>query len=159
MRDLINGVKTLYEKTRRKMHELKHRHKTRYTAIDEGPYGDAGLPRYILQQKQNFDMKEINILCFGDSLTAGYHSSGPPFHPYAVFMKHQLQRQFPLTKFNVRVDGVPGDKVCPPGTYIRRMVLQCKCIPTLPATISHIVHLHDSFARMSITCNGAIHLQ
>jgi lysophospholipase L1-like esterase len=37
-------------------------------------------------------MKHASILCFGDSLTAGYFANGSEFHPYAGTLQRILGR-------------------------------------------------------------------
>lgn len=71
--------------------------------------------------------KELSILCFGDSLTAGYYHSGCDYHPYALTLKDKLQAAFPTTTFTVDEDGLPGDLVVSPaGKFLPR--IQAKCL-------------------------------
>ncbi|GAQ03721.1 hypothetical protein ALT_1042 [Aspergillus lentulus] len=66
--------------------------------------------------------KELSILCFGNSLTAGYYHFGCDYHPYALTLKDKLQAAFPTTTFTVDVDGLPGDLVISPvGTFLPRI--------------------------------------
>ncbi|KAI4870358.1 SGNH hydrolase [Hypoxylon rubiginosum] len=61
----------------------------------------------------------LSILCFGDSLTAGY----PAGQPYAAKLKEKLEDAFRDHLFSCveyEVDGVPGDLVTR-GSYIDRM--------------------------------------
>ncbi len=44
-----------------------------------------------------------NILCYGDSLTAGYNDDGKNFYPYSLFLKDLL-----INKYNVDYIGVSG---------------------------------------------------
>lgn len=55
----------------------------------------------------------LRILCFGDSLTAGY-SSHKPDHPYAHALTKTLTRAFPSLTVDAHVDGVAGDFVSLP---------------------------------------------
>ena len=65
---------------------------------------------------------KLHILCFGDSLTAGFWHGGLEFHPYAIKLKEELQKAFPDTEIIVDVDGVSGDFVSsPPGRFLRRI--------------------------------------
>ncbi|KAF4161812.1 hypothetical protein CNMCM6936_002965 [Aspergillus lentulus] len=66
--------------------------------------------------------KELSILCFGNSLTAGYYHFGCDYHPYALTLKDKLQAAFPTTTFTIDVDGLPGDLVISPvGTFLPRI--------------------------------------
>ncbi|KAH1271686.1 hypothetical protein KXW91_006008 [Aspergillus fumigatus] len=65
--------------------------------------------------------KELSILCFGASLTAGYYHFGCEYHPYALRLKEKLQAAFPTTKFTVDEDGLPGDLVIKPGRFLPRI--------------------------------------
>ncbi|OJJ49098.1 hypothetical protein ASPZODRAFT_13835 [Penicilliopsis zonata CBS 506.65] len=67
-------------------------------------------------------MDPISILCFGNSLTAGYFHFGLEYHPYALRFKERLQAAFPSQAFTVDVEGLSGDLVItPPGCYLARM--------------------------------------
>jgi len=62
------------------------------------------------------------ILCFGNSLTAGWTDLGHPAHPYALSLLDGLGNSFPSTDFTADVQGVPGDRVVsPPGYYLPRI--------------------------------------
>ncbi|GFF51370.1 hypothetical protein IFM46972_09281 [Aspergillus udagawae] len=66
--------------------------------------------------------KELSILCFGDSLTAGYYHFGCDYHPYALTLKAKLEAAFPTTTFIVDEDGLPGDLVIgPAGEFLPRV--------------------------------------
>ncbi|GIK06327.1 hypothetical protein Aspvir_001974 [Aspergillus viridinutans] len=65
--------------------------------------------------------KELSILCFGDSLTAGYYHFGCDYHPYALTLKDKLQAAFPTTTFTVDEDGLPGDLVISPAGFLPRI--------------------------------------
>lgn len=77
----------------------------------------------------------LNILCFGDSLTAGWYMSGPEWHPYANSLVESLKNSFPSLKITADVQGLPGDRVVsPPGGYLPRIDILCElwfliCIP------------------------------
>jgi hypothetical protein len=65
---------------------------------------------------------KLHILCFGDSLTAGFWHGGLEFHPYAIKLKEELRKAFPDTEIIVDVDGLSGDLVSsPPGRFLRRI--------------------------------------
>jgi hypothetical protein len=70
--------------------------------------------------------KELSILCFGNSLTAGYYHFGLHYHPYALTLKDKLQAAFPEITLTVDVDGLPGDLVTsPPGRSLPRIKARC----------------------------------
>lgn len=70
--------------------------------------------------------KELTILCFGNSLTAGFYHYGLEFHPYAWKLEERLKAAFPSYKIRVHIDGLPGDlAISPPGRFLPR--LQSKC--------------------------------
>ena len=68
--------------------------------------------------------KSLRILCFGDSLTAGYSEYGYFHYPYAKRLQAPLENYLPLTKITVDVAGLSGDRVIA-GQYLRRMQAQC----------------------------------
>lgn len=53
----------------------------------------------------------LNILCFGDSLTAGYSRYGTVHFPYAIHLKEVLQTAFPSTWLHIEVEGMSGAQV------------------------------------------------
>lgn len=55
--------------------------------------------------------KELRILCFGNSLTAGFHHYGLGLHPYSLMLKTYLEAALPETKFDIATNGLPGDMV------------------------------------------------
>jgi len=61
----------------------------------------------------------LRVLCFGDSLTAGYAVN----HPYAFALRASLEKAFPqYDRIVTDVQGLPGDMVIsPPGNYLPRM--------------------------------------
>lgn len=71
--------------------------------------------------------QSLSILCFGDSLTAGFYHHGLEYHPYAKKLYECLQAAFPTAEFMIEVDGAPGDLVTsPPGSFLSR--IQGKCL-------------------------------
>ncbi|KAH8593697.1 SGNH hydrolase-type esterase domain-containing protein [Bisporella sp. PMI_857] len=56
-------------------------------------------------------LNALHILCFGDSLTAGFTKWGAVFHPYAWNMLDQLEEAFPLTQISTDIQGASGDQV------------------------------------------------
>lgn len=54
---------------------------------------------------------KLRILCFGDSLTAGYSCWGTIFHPYQEKLEHMLTMAFPDLKIETVEDGVSGASV------------------------------------------------
>jgi len=57
-----------------------------------------------------FDMSKITkrILCYGDSLTAGFCHGGHKFAPYAIFLKDKLQSSNNGCDFEVDYYGFSG---------------------------------------------------
>ena len=53
-------------------------------------------------------MGKTRILAFGDSLTAGYHSSGMGFEPYGAHMEAELNQATPGCACSVDVCGMSG---------------------------------------------------
>lgn len=70
--------------------------------------------------------KSLRILCFGDSLTAGYTSYGWEFHPYADHLRVGLQHALSTLDIVVDVAGLSGDQV--QGNYLSR--IKAKCVDT-----------------------------
>ncbi|RYO74896.1 hypothetical protein DL764_010674 [Monosporascus ibericus] len=58
----------------------------------------------------------LRILCFGDSLTAGW----PSMDPYAAKLEEKLDEALSHVEVRCEVEGVPGDEVAR-GSYQRRM--------------------------------------
>lgn len=74
-------------------------------------------------------MKFIHILCFGDSLTAGWMSGTMIYHPYNESMAESLEKSLLTIDFTTDVQGLPGDQVAsPPGRFVPRMDILCKYI-------------------------------
>ena len=55
------------------------------------------------------DTAPLSILCFGDSLTQGFHYLGLGQHPYATTLAARLRAALPGRAVTVRADGRPGD--------------------------------------------------
>lgn len=54
--------------------------------------------------------KTLRILCFGDSLTQGFHGFGTGESPYSTQLAQRLQEVLPEgTRLEMRTSGVPGD--------------------------------------------------
>lgn len=70
--------------------------------------------------------KSLRILCFGDSLTAGYTSYGWEFHPYADHLRVGLQHTLSTSDIEVDIAGLSGDQV--QGSYLSR--IKAKCVDT-----------------------------
>ncbi|SPN96773.1 related to esterase [Cephalotrichum gorgonifer] len=54
----------------------------------------------------------LRVLCFGDSLTSGYHAWGCGSHPYSTSLAARLHAAFPRRRIEVATSGVPGDIAC-----------------------------------------------
>lgn len=70
----------------------------------------------------------LRILCFGDSLTAGYSMGGIYHYPYADHLAGPLQKLFPSTSINIDVEGLSGDAVLGPrdeSGFIPRLKSRC----------------------------------
>ena len=72
---------------------------------------------------------QTRILCFGASITAGFHRFGLAHHPYSRQLRKDLEKAFPETNFDVRVDAVAGDIVLG-GSYLHR--LEQQTMPHIP---------------------------
>jgi lysophospholipase L1-like esterase len=53
----------------------------------------------------------LRILCFGDSLTAGYSVHGGAYHPYAEKLAQMISMALPHVDIEAVEDGKPGDMV------------------------------------------------
>lgn len=62
----------------------------------------------------------IRILCFGASITAGFHRFGLAHHPYSKQLLKRLQSALPTTKIEVETDALSGDRVIG-GHYFERL--------------------------------------
>jgi len=54
---------------------------------------------------------KLRILCFGDSLTAGYSSWGSVHHPYNEVLENMLSMAYPDLKIVTAEDGMSGSTV------------------------------------------------
>ena len=72
--------------------------------------------------------KSLRILCFGDSLTAGYTSYGWEFYPYADHLRVGLQHMLSTSDIDIHVDGFSGDQVR--GGYLPRIKRKCASTET-----------------------------
>ena len=68
--------------------------------------------------------KSLRILCFGDSLTAGYTNYGSELYPYADHLRTGLQHMLSTSDIEVDVAGLSGDQV--QGSYLRRIKAKCE---------------------------------
>jgi lysophospholipase L1-like esterase len=59
---------------------------------------------------------QLNVLCFGNSLTAGF----PAGQPYAQKLAETVRKSFPAIRVHTEVEGRPGDLVVG-GAFIPRM--------------------------------------
>lgn len=71
--------------------------------------------------------KTIRILCFGDSLTAGYSCSGTVYHPYEEKLVQMVEMAFPEYEVESLEDGMDGDLVSSRGSFLPRMTRRCMC--------------------------------
>lgn len=71
--------------------------------------------------------QNLKILCFGNSLTAGYTAMGYAYYPYADVLELSLARLFPSTKLIIKTSGLPGDRVVGSGgMFLSRMRNMCE---------------------------------
>lgn len=69
----------------------------------------------------------LRILCFGDSITAGFTNHGTSRHPYAGALKSSLQTSFPDLNIITDNHGLSGDQVqFPEGSYLPRITSICE---------------------------------
>lgn len=73
----------------------------------------------------NQDLRSLRILCFGDSLTAGYSGDGYFHYPYAAQVRKKLKENLPDTETTVDVSGLSGDQVIA-GHFLRRIKWMCE---------------------------------
>lgn len=67
-------------------------------------------------------VNSLRVLCYGDSLTSGFHDYGLACHPYSHRLAARLREAFPdLAKIHVVPNGVPGDRVMNAGFLTRLM--------------------------------------
>lgn len=67
--------------------------------------------------------KRLRILCFGDSLTAGYTKYGWEHYPYADHLRVGLEHMLSSSDIEVEVAGLSGDQV--QGQYLKRIKAKC----------------------------------
>ena len=67
--------------------------------------------------------KSLRILCFGDSLTAGYTMCGYEHYPYADHLRAGLEHMLSSSHVDVEVAGLSGDQVR--GQYLNRIRAKC----------------------------------
>ncbi|KAK4189040.1 SGNH hydrolase-type esterase domain-containing protein [Podospora australis] len=91
--------------------------------------------------------KQLRLLCFGDSLTAGYSEMGSVFHPYESKMSQMLAMAFPDISFQTDIRGISGDTVS--RGYLKRMEA---CFPSPVSPPSPISP--PTSPRKSTTTNG-----
>lgn len=66
----------------------------------------------------------LRILCFGDSLTAGYTHYGLEHYPYSDYLEKTLQKFYPSTEIIIDNAGLSADRV-KAGLFLRRMEGKC----------------------------------
>lgn len=69
--------------------------------------------------------RPLRILCFGDSLTSGYHHFGLDSHPYSLRLTKLLREALPDKSLDIVTSGVPGDGVVFP-RFEQRMRNECE---------------------------------
>ncbi|KAL9019786.1 MAG: hypothetical protein Q9185_002930 [Variospora sp. 1 TL-2023] len=79
----------------------------------------------------NQGIKSLRILCFGDSLTAGYSGYGYFHYPYATHIRKKLREEWPDTDAVVDVAGLSGDRVIA-GQFLGRMKAMCEKAKNAP---------------------------
>ena len=73
---------------------------------------------------KNFTLPgSLQILCFGDSLTAGYTSYGGEYYPYADSLREGLEHMLSSSNIKVEIAGLSGDQV--QGQYLQRIQEKC----------------------------------
>ena len=70
------------------------------------------------------NLESLRILCFGDSLTAGYTHYGLEHYPYSDYLETTLQKFLPSTKITIDTAGLSGDRV-KAGLFLRRIEGNC----------------------------------
>ena len=66
----------------------------------------------------------LRILCFGASITAGFHKFGLAHHPYALRLEERLKEKFPHADIDIDIDALSGDRIIA-GQYFSRLKLRC----------------------------------
>jgi len=69
--------------------------------------------------------KSLRVLCFGDSLTAGYWGRGSMYRPYAEVLEERLADAFPELALTVLENGMPGDIACA-SPFVKRLQSECE---------------------------------
>ena len=70
--------------------------------------------------------KTLRVLCFGDSLTAGYTKYGYEHYPYADHLRSNLRYLLSTKDVNVEVEGLSGDLVQGrTAQFLRRIKAKC----------------------------------
>lgn len=77
--------------------------------------------------------QSLRILCYGDSLTAGYSAYGATYHPYSEVLEEKLAAAFPDLKVDVSESGMPGE-LAVNGAFLTR--LNSECMSDLPHPFS-----------------------
>lgn len=81
-------------------------------------------------------MSSLHILCFGDSLTAGWLDPWTELHPYAISLLDSLEKSFPSVNISTDVQGLAGDQVVsPPGGFLPRIDILCMLFHAAPSHI------------------------
>ncbi|CAG8952321.1 hypothetical protein HYFRA_00001066, partial [Hymenoscyphus fraxineus] len=96
----------------------------------------------------------LHILCFGDSLTAGFSFWEPKDHPYSISLEATLKEAFPTINVTTDMQGLSGDQVItPPGGFLTRMdILYQETHPQNPYTHAIILGgTNDLFQHASST--------
>ena len=71
--------------------------------------------------------KSLRVLCFGDSLTAGYTMSGYVLSPYAHHLQASLEHLLSSSDIQIEISGLSGDQV--QGQFLRRINGKCHANP------------------------------
>lgn len=66
----------------------------------------------------------FTVLCFGDSLTSGYHNYGLGEQPYSEVLTERLEAALPDRDVQVFTNGVPGD-VASRQAFRQRLQREC----------------------------------
>lgn len=90
-------------------------------------------------------MAALNILCIGDSLTAG--STAGTEHPYAQRLKSRLEQAFPDHEIDCQVEGKHGDQVTQ-GGFEERIEAACKTICCSTSILLYVESLKPPTARV-----------
>jgi len=98
--------------------------------------------------------QKLRVLCFGDSLTAGFAEMGAVYHPYRLKLEQMLEMAFPDIDIETDDDGEPGDTV--KFGFLSRMQQNCWFFPSLRscAMCAAILPETDSSAFLQILRRG-----